>query len=174
MALITQDEIVSTLPIDDHFSVNNIPNATIVKSELLLANEFLGEDLYALLVADKTGTGTFATPAYQTLYDTYLKTLIAEYVLLSMTTQKVLELSNKGLDEVGSTQLSALQRYKESLNDEVVKSKALADSYMTKSANKATFDEYLGNSVDSTENPIRKPLFGGFVVHDSLKLDTNY
>lgn len=169
MALITQDEIISTVSIDEHFSVNNIKSAQILKCELLLSNEFLGETFYNELTTDKNGVGTFTTAKYQTLYDTYLKTLLSEYVLLSMVGQKVLELSNKGLDETGATQLKALTTYKELMQDEVQKSKRLINSYLISDARKSNFSNFLGNNSSSTDSPSTKKrvVFGRLVRNKS-------
>lgn len=165
MALITQDEIIETVLLDEHFSVNNIKDAQISKCELLLANEFLGESLYSNMSSDKSATGTFNTAKYQTLYNTYLKTLLSEYVILSLASQKVLELSNRSLDEVGATQLKAIEAYKLTMQDEVSKSKKLIHSYLTSDTNKSDFNDYLGNNSSSTSTKsTRKSVVFGFLT----------
>ena len=169
MTIITQNEIINTIQVDEHFSVNNIKDAQILKCELLLANEFLGESLYSAIVSDKTDTGTFSTSKYQTLYDNYLKTLLSEYIILSLTTQKVLELSNTSLNETGASQLKALARYKEAMQDEVNKSKRLLNSYLTNKVRSSDFTDYLGNNKKSTtsETTKRNIVFGFLTRHNN-------
>ena len=55
--LVTQTEIIESVTVDSHLSVNNITDDTIQKSELYLSSTFLGDTFYLSLETDKTGTG---------------------------------------------------------------------------------------------------------------------
>ena len=94
MALITQTEIIESVRVDNHFSVNNITDDTIQKAELYLSSTFLGDSFYDALVSDKSDVGTFNSAKYQLLYDRYLKRLIAEYVMFMGIDEMVLRLAN--------------------------------------------------------------------------------
>lgn len=167
MALITQDEILETVRVDDHYSVNKILDSDILKAELLLANEFLGETFYNELEADKSTVGTFATAKFQTLYDTYLKKLLSEYVMLQTIPQQVLELRNAGLgsENVNVKDLiSALERYQIAMQDEVSKSMRLIHSFMM---DKTYYSNYLGNNGSSTATQTTKSkIVFGFYIED--------
>ena len=158
--LITQLEIVNQIELDEHFSVNNIKDARIQKCELLLANEFLGESFYAQLKTDRTDVGTFST--FQVFYDTYLKTLLSEYIVLSLVTQKVLGVSNKGIDEIGATNLKALYGYETKMQHEVETSKRLITSYAMAASRVLLYANFLGNNINSTTSKTteRKIVFG--------------
>ena len=160
MSLITQTEIISSVRVDDHFSVNNITDDTIQKAELYLASTFLGDSFYTDLEAKKTSTGTFSDSNYQTLYDRYLKRLISEYVLFMTIDETVIRLANNGLNN--DDQLEALKYAKESLREEVERSKAMVNAYLIN--NKSVFTLYKENVIEtSSEKTAVKGSYFGFV-----------
>lgn len=165
MALITQTEIINSIRVDDHFSVNNITDDTIQKAELYLSSTFLGDDFYAALETDKSSTGTFTTPANQTLYDKYLKRLISEYVMFMGVDEMILRAANNGLNN--ENELTALKYSKDSFREEVERSKAMINAYMIN--NKTDFPLYLENesSGTTTEKAVKKSFYG-FINEDYL------
>jgi len=160
MALVTQDEIISTMNVDDHLSVNNISDSTILKAELYIANTFLGETFYDAIEATKTGTGTFSNANFQTLYNSYLLRLISEYVLDSCLNDIVLKLANKGIEN--TNQIDAYNVSKVAYQDEFERSKVMTHAYLTK--NKSIFTSYLGNDLDSTTDKIEFKQGYGFLI----------
>ena len=160
MAIVTQDEIISTMNVDDHLSVNNISDSTILKAELYIANTFLGETFYDAIEATKTGTGTFSNANFQTLYNRYLLRLISEYVLDSCLNDIVLKLANKGIEN--TNQIDAYNVSKVAYQDEFERSKVMTDAYLTK--NKSIFTSYLGNDLDSTTDKIEFKQGYGFLI----------
>jgi len=160
MALVTQDEIINTMNVDDHLSVNNISNSTITKAELYIANTFLGEAFYTILEADKASTGTFNNANIQLLYNNYLLRLISEYVLTICLNDIILKVANKGIENTNQVDVYGVS--KAAYQDEFERSKVMADSYLIK--NKANFSTYLGNDIDSTTDKIiAKTAYGFFI-----------
>lgn len=157
MAIITQTEIISSVRVDDHFSVNNITDDTIQKAELYLSSTFLGDTFYDEIEADKSGTGTFSTAKFQTFYDKYLRRLLSEYVLFLTLDETIIRASNLGLNN--ENQLSALKYAKESLKDEVERSKAMITAFLIN--NKTDYSNFKENTTtDTTETAKKKSLFG--------------
>jgi hypothetical protein len=168
--LVTQTEIIESVTVDSHLSVNNITDDTIQKSELYLSSTFLGDTFYLSLETDKTGTGTFGDANYQSLYDKYLKRLISEYVVFMSMDEIVLRLANNGLKNEG--ELKALKYAKESLRDEVERSKAMIDSYLKN--NKINFPLYKENTTAAavTSTAKKKSRFG-FIAEENLRETRN-
>jgi len=160
MALVTQDEIINTMNVDDHLSVNNISNSTILKAELYIANTFLGEAFYAVLEADKASTGTFNNANIQLLYNNYLLRLISEYVLTICLNDIILKVANKGIENTNQVDVYGVS--KAAYQDEFERSKVMTDSYLIK--NKANFSRYLGNDIDSTTDKIVSKTAYGFFI----------
>jgi hypothetical protein len=160
MALVTQDEIINTMNVDDHLSVNNISNSTILKAELYIANTFLGEAFYAVLEADKSSTGTFNNANIQLLYNNYLLRLISEYVLTICLNDIILKVANKGIENTNQVDVYGVS--KAAYQDEFERSKVMTDSYLIK--NKANFSTYLGNDIDSTTDKIVSKTAYGFFI----------
>lgn len=157
--IISQNEIIECMTVDDYLSVNSIKDATIRKGELYLANTFLGETLYASILASKTGEGTFSESKYQTLYDQYLKRLFSEYILYVSLDEMVLKIANRGINTGQS--LDALQAYKGALAKELDRSKAMLDVFLK---DNPLYPNYLGNNIKSTEVTIKSRQFGGFII----------
>jgi hypothetical protein len=160
MALVTQDEIINTMNVDDHLSVNNISNSTILKAELYIANTFLGEAFYSVLEADKSSTGTFNNANIQLLYNNYLLRLISEYVLTICLNDIILKVANKGIENTNQVDVYGVS--KAAYQDEFERSKVMTDSYLIK--NKANFSTYLGNDIDSTTDKIVSKTAYGFFI----------
>ena len=171
MSLITQTEIIGSVRVDDHFSVNNITDDTIQKAELYLSSIFLGDTFYSDLAAKKTATGTFSDANYQTLYDKYLKRLISEYVLFMTIDETVIRLANNGLNN--DDQLDALKYAKESLREEVERSKAMINAYLIN--NKSDFTLYKENQITTSDKQTaKKRSYFGFVSEREIdKIDIN-
>lgn len=162
--LITQKEIIDIFPLDD-FSVNNISTEQIKKHEFRLANIFLGETFYNEIEATKTATGTFSNTHYQTLYDNYLKLFLSEYITLQVIEQAIIKPENGGFNNNSSDSSKTLYKFKETLNDEVAKSKLMIDSFLIDEANKANFLNYLGNNSNSTTSKsVKRKMFNGFYI----------
>lgn len=160
MALVTQDEIINTMNVDAHLSVNNISNSTILKAELYIANTFLGEAFYTILQADKASTGTFNNANIQLLYNNYLLRLISEYVLTICLNDIILKVANKGIENTNQVDVYGVS--KAAYQDEFERSKVMTDSYLIK--NKANFSTYLGNDIDSTTEKIKAKTAYGFFI----------
>ena len=171
MNLITQSEIIDSVRVDSHFSVNNITDDTIQKAELYLASTFLADDFYADLLSTKTDVATFSNANYQTLYDKYLRRLISEYVMLMSVDEMVLRIANNGINN--DEQLAALKYVKESLKDEVDRSKAMIDAYLKN--NKSVFTLYKQNVQNETEKEIpRKNNLFGFLREEDVRTETEF
>lgn len=164
MALITQTEIIESVRVDNHFSVNNITDDTIQKAELYLSSTFLGDSFYDALVSDKSDVGTFNSAKYQLLYDRYLKRLIAEYVMFMGIDEMVLRLANNGLNN--DNELNALKYAKESFRDEVERSKAMLNAYCIN--NKTDYNLYKENQKETTDEKTKKKSFYGFLSEENL------
>ena len=163
MAIVTQDEIISTMNVEDHLSVNNISDSTILKAELYIANTFLGETFYDAIEATKTGTGTFSNTNFQTLYNRYLLRLISEYVISMSLNDIAMKIANKGISNASDFQLvNAYKIQKTAYEDEFERSKVMTDAYLTK--NKSIFTNYLGNDLDSTTDKIEFKQGYGFLI----------
>jgi hypothetical protein len=160
MALVTQDEIINTMNVDDHLSVNNISNSTIIKAELYIANTFLGESFYNALESVKTSTGTFSNSNVQLLYDNYLLRLISEYVLTICLNDIILKVANKGIENTNQVDVYGVS--KAAYQDEFERSKVMTDAYLIK--NKANFSSYLSNDIDSTTDKIKPKTAYGFFI----------
>ena len=163
MALVTQDEIISTMNVDDHLSVNNISDSTILKAELYISNTFLGETFYDEIEATKTGSGTFSNVNFQTLYNRYLLRLISEYVISMSLNDIAMKIANKGISNASDFQLvNAYKIQKTAYEDEFERSKVMTDAYLIK--NKSIFVSYLGNDYDSTTEKIEFKQAYGFLI----------
>ena len=172
ITLVTQDEIIQTLTVDDHLSVNNITDSTIKKGELYLFNSFLGEAFYTDLLATKTATATFSNAYYQSFYDNYLLRLISEYVMMSSVIEIVLKLANSGTPAANtenSDKIGGLKYYKLSLEDEILRSKDMIHSFLTSETNRANFGKYLGNQSTSTDVKIKSKSFAGFLIESNIE-----
>lgn len=171
MTLITQAEIINSVRVDDHFSVNNITDDTIQKAELYLSSTFLGDDFYDAILSDKTDVGTFDTAKYQTLYDKYLKRLISEYVMFMGVDEMVLRAANKGLNN--DTELKALGYAKDSFKDEVERSKAMLHAFCVN--NKTDYPLYKENTTtDSNKETAKKKSMFGFVEETDIVQNDNF
>lgn len=166
--IITAAEILETLPISKEFPPQYFKDSIIQKQELLLANQFLGETFYAEILASKTGTGTFDDLNIQNLYDTYLKTLISESVLLSVCIQLTLRFEAVGINQMSADHSQIVNEklisvYKDQLNEAVASSKLLVSSFLTRTENVEIFPNFLGNGKveQQTENTNTKT-FAGF------------
>lgn len=166
--LITQDEIISTLTIDDHFSVNNITDSAIKKAELYLANTFLGSAFYAELLSNKTATGTFSNSDFQYFYENYLLRLISEYVIMSSVIEIVLKLANNGTEN--TDKIESLKYYKETLKDEVNTSKEIISLYLTATENASKFSNFLENTATVAE-VIKPKTYAGFLIETNLDMN---
>lgn len=166
--LITSDEIIEALPISSKFPPNLLKDAVIQKQELLLANQFLGETFYSTLESDKASTGTFNTAKYQTLYDKYLKTLIAESVLLSVCIELSLQMTGSGVQQLNGRNSQAITQeflavYKQSLSQAVEQSKLLTDSFLTDTSRSSDYSEYLQNTTtNQTSKTTKSNVYAGF------------
>ena len=171
MNLITQSEIIDSVRVDSHFSVNNITDDTIQKAELYLSSTFLSDDFYEDLLSTKTDVGTFSNLNYQTLYNKYLRRLVSEYVMFMSVDEMVLRLANNGINN--DEQLDALKYVKESLKDEVDRSKAMIDAYLKN--NKDVFTLYKQNVQNevSKEIPKKQNLFG-FLREEDVRTETEF
>lgn len=166
--LITQDEIISTLTIDDHFSVNNITDSAIKKAELYLANTFLGSAFYSELLADKTATAIFDNSDFQYFYENYLLRLISEYVMMSSVIEIVLKLANNGTEN--SEKINSLKYYKDTLKDEVNTSKDMISLYLTSTENALKFPNFLENAATVTD-VVKPKSYAGFLIETNLKMN---
>jgi|13_taG_2_1085334.scaffolds.fasta_scaffold06810_4 hypothetical protein len=162
MAIITQTEIINSVRVDDHFSVNNITDDTIQKGELYLSATYLGTTFYDEIEADKTGTGAFNETKYQTLYNKYLRRLLSEYILLITLDETIIRASNLGLNN--DTQLDALKYAKESLKDEVERSKAMTTAFLIN--NKSDYLNFKENTTNNDNEPTQKKSMFGFLKED--------
>jgi hypothetical protein len=168
--IITAAEILDTLPISKEFPPQYFKNSIIQKQELLLANQFLGETFYSELLESKTGTGTFDNLDTQNLYDTYLKTLISEAILLSVCIQLTLRFEAVGINQMNADHSQIINDklisvYKDQLNEAVASSKLLVTSFLLRTANTLIFPNFLGggNIEQNTEKTDPKT-FAGFLL----------
>lgn len=169
--LITQSEIIESVRVDNHFSVNNITDDTIQKAELYLAATFLGDDLYDALISDKSGTGTFITPKNQTLYNKYLRRLISEYIIFMSIDEMVMRLANSGLNN--EDQLQALKYAKDSLREEVERSKAMIKAFLIN--NKSDYPLFKENvTIDTNEEKTEKVSLFGFIKEEDINFDDDF
>lgn len=162
MALITQVEIIETVEVSEYLSVNKIKDSAILKSELMLADDILGDTFYDDLVAKRSSQGTFDNTNYQTLYDKYLKRLLSEMVVLNHVTSIVLELSSKGLEN--SNDLTAIKAIKAEYSRELDASKRLLKKFLTNNAN----DYPLYFTVQAEQKALSN-FVGGFYVGERSK-----
>lgn len=99
----------------------------------------LGESFYAALVAEKGTSSAFTTSAYQTLWDSHLKSLCANSVLYEASPYIVMQLGTNGLylidNEYGKNAgMDGVKFYQDSLRQRITLQQNMMKDWLCSSA----------------------------------------
>ena len=108
-------------------------------AEFRWVKDAIGSDFYAALVAEKGDSSAFTTPAYQTLWETNLKSLWANAVLYEATVFAVMQLGTNGLylidNEYGKNAgIEGAKFYQDTLRQRIMTQQQMTKDWLCASA----------------------------------------
>lgn len=111
----------------------------IQAAEYRWVRETLGGSFYDVLVTEKGTSSAFSTPAYQTLWDTHLKSLCANAVLYEASPYIVMQLGTNGLylidNEYGKNAgMDGVKFYQDTLRQRITLQQNMIKDYLCASA----------------------------------------
>ena len=111
----------------------------IQPAEYRWVRETLGESFYNVLVAEKGTSSAFSTSAYQTLWDSHLKSLCANAVLYEASPYIVMQLGTNGLylidNEYGKNAgMDGVKFYQDTLRQRITLQQNMIKDYLCASA----------------------------------------